>query len=99
MTTLLPRYARTSVLGQASQYGTSYTIPVVRSAVASGNVRVDRIVLEGLERLDTLAGKYYGDGRLWWVIAAASGIGWAPQVPPGTILLIPNLEDLSKYAG
>jgi hypothetical protein len=27
---------------------------------------------------------------LWWVIAAASGIGWGMQVPPGVILKIPT---------
>ena len=42
------------------------------------------------DRLDTLAGSVYGDGRLWWVIAAASGIGWWTQVPSGTLVLIPT---------
>lgn len=82
-----------------TQYGTSYLIPVLREEVKRGNIRVDRLVLEEGERLDTLAGRYYGDGRLWYLIAAASGIGWAPQVPPGTILLLPNLEDCAKYIG
>lgn len=47
-------------------------------------------VLEEGERLDQLAGFIYGDGSLWWIIAAASGIGWATQVPPGTRLRIPT---------
>ena len=42
------------------------------------------------ERLDVLAGKIYGDGGYWWIIAAASGIGWSLQVPPGTRLKIPT---------
>ncbi len=46
------------------------------------------------ERLDVLAGRYYGNGRLWWIIAAASGIGWCLQAPPGTNLVIPT--DLSQ---
>ena len=48
-----------------------------------------RILKEG-ERLDQIAGVVYGDGTLWWVIAAASGIGWAMQLPPGTRLRIPD---------
>jgi hypothetical protein len=53
--------------------------------------------LDEAERLDVLAGEFYGDGRLWWVICAASGIGFSPQVPAGTRIIIPNIEDLSKY--
>ena len=45
------------------------------------------------ERLDQIAAKSYGNPDYWWVIAAASGIGWGLQVPRGTIIRIPN--DLS----
>ena len=47
-------------------------------------------VLEEGERLDYLAGIYYGDSSFWWILAAASGIGYALQVPPGTIIRVPN---------
>mgnify|MGYP003664700634 CR=1 FL=1 len=47
-----------------------------------------RTLNEG-ERLDTIAGQVYGSATLWWVIAAASGIGWGMQVPPGTLIRIP----------
>jgi hypothetical protein len=40
-------------------------------------------------RLDVMAGREYGDASLWWVIAAASNIGWGLQVPAGTRILIP----------
>ena len=46
-------------------------------------------VVEGVSRLDHYAQKYYGDGLNWWIIAAASGIGWWLQVTPGTRLRIP----------
>lgn len=99
MASSLPRYSRTPVLGLGSQYGTSYAIPVLRDQVSQGNIRVERLVLVEGERLDILAGRYYGDGRLWWVIAAASNVGWGLQCPPGTQILLPNLEDVSKYVG
>ncbi len=58
-------------------------------AVQAGTVQTSVRILEEGERLDQLAGFIYGDGSLWWIIAAASGIGWCTQVPPGTKLRIP----------
>jgi hypothetical protein len=46
--------------------------------------------MNSTQRLDTLAGKYYGSSQYWWIIAAASGIGWGLQVPPGTLIRIPE---------
>jgi len=65
----------------------SYTI---YNAVESGRVNYSVRIMESGERLDTLAGLTYGDSSLWWIIAAASGIGWGMQVPPGTVLRIPS---------
>ena len=49
------------------------------------------------KRLDQLSGESYGDAGYWWVIAAASGIGWGMQVPPGTLIKIP--DSLEKVIG
>ena len=62
----------------------------VYNAARTGAISTKIHILEEGERLDQLAGLAYGDGSLWWVISAASGIGWALQVPPGTRLLIPS---------
>jgi len=66
-------------------------------AVENGLIDYSTKTLEAGERLDQLAGVYYQDSSYWWVIAAASGIGYALQVPPGTILRIPN--NLSSIFG
>lgn len=95
----LSRYARTKIIGLGQRYATSFAIPALRANIANGNIRVDEIVLAERERMDTLAGKVYGDGRLSWVIAAASNIGWQLQAPPGTRILIPNLEDVARFVG
>jgi hypothetical protein len=95
----LRRYARTPTYGLGFRYGTSFSAPVIRENIKNGNIRFDEIVLQESERLDILAGKYYGDGTLGWVIAAASNIGWMPQCPPGTLIRIPNIDDVSKYTG
>lgn len=90
------RYARAPLLAGGTQYGTSRAINAVKHAVDRGELTVRIQTMQGEERLDVIAGRVYGDSRSWWVIAAASGIGWALQVPPGTRLVIPL--DLSQVA-
>jgi len=63
---------------------------LVRSGVRNGTIETESIILEEDRRLDQLAGQIYGDSSYWWVIAAASGIGWGLQVPAGTIINIPK---------
>ena len=93
------RYARTPVIGLGYRYGTSFAIPAIRQNIQTGNIRFQQIVLQESNRLDILAGLYYGDGSLWWLIAAASNIGWSLQVPVGTIIKIPDLRDCSRFVG
>jgi len=93
------RYARTPIIIYNKKYGTSQAIPVIRDNIENGNISTTKYITKENERLDILAGKYYGNGTLWWIIAAASGIGWGLQMPPGTILKIPNINDVQKYVG
>lgn len=95
----MQRYARTPVIGLGYRYGTSFAIPAIRQNIQAGNIRFQQIILQESNRLDILAGTYYGDGKLWWLIAAASNIGWGLQVPVGTIIKIPDLRDCSKFVG
>lgn len=96
----LRRYARSPILRAGSYYGTSRVSEVIRNAISRGDIKVEVHVLQEGERLDSIAGRRYGDGRLWWVIAAASGIGWGLQVPPGTRLQIPtDLSQVSEVVG
>ena len=92
----LRRYARTSIIRGGRQLGTARASIALFNAVERGQISFDTHVLQEGERLDSIAGERYGDGRMWWIIAAASGIGWAPQCPPGTRLRIPRL--LSEVA-
>ena len=64
--------------------------PKIFRAVEGQRVNYNVHVLEEGERLDYLAGIYYGDASFWWVLAAASGIGYALQVPPGTVIRVPT---------
>ena len=91
------RYSRTSKLDAQSRLGTPEAIKSIRMAKKHGTLKTKNYITTGNERLDIIAGKKYGNARLWWVIAAASNIGWALQVPPGTRLLIPT--NLNQIAG
>lgn len=93
----LRRYSKTKVIGLNYRYGTSELIPLIRKNMVLGNITYIEYILEENERLDILAGKFYGDGSLYWILAAASDIGFALQVPPGTLIKVPNLEDITRY--
>jgi len=71
-------------------YGTSTGANKIFFAVSSGAVGYNTIVLKENQRLDHIAAQVYGSSSLWWILAAASGIGWGLQVPPGTIVKIPK---------
>lgn len=67
----------------------------IRDGIKNGNIDYATRVLSGDERLDTIAGTQYGDSSLWWVIAAANGIGYAMQIKEGRELIIPlDLEQI-----
>ena len=87
----ISRNARTSpkTLNGKRFYPSSNSPRLIKSAVRSGKLEVQKFVLATGQRLDVVAANFYGDPAYWWVIAAASGIGWQCQVPPGTLLLIP----------
>jgi hypothetical protein len=95
----LSRYISTPRLGFGAQFGTSASIERIRAAVKDGSISTETILLRGAERLDTLAGAIYGDAGYWWILSAASGIGWGLQVPPGTIIKIPQLDAIAMLLG
>jgi len=68
---------------------TAVAVLKIRHAVQRGDIRTSIVTLKEGERLDQLAAKYYGDGRYWWILAAASNIGWWMQVPPETVIRVP----------
>ena len=68
---------------------TNESINKIKSGIRNGTIKYNRYKAKEGERLDIIAAKYLGDGRLWWILAACSNIGWALQIPPGTIIQIP----------
>ena len=88
------RYAFSHTVRGGTVLATSSASRRIFKGVESGAIAVSTRLLQEGERLENIAAKKYGSSSMWWVIAAASGIGWGLQVPPGTILYIPT--DLSK---
>lgn len=90
----ISRYGLGNTLGDGKTVASSSNMSKITAAVEAGNVFCSTYILEEGERLDHVAGNAYGNSSYWWVIAAASNIGWGLQVPPGTLLKIPT--DLNK---
>ena len=96
----LSRYTRTNRILAGRQLGTSRAHSIIPLAVERGSIEYKTVITEEGDRLDHIAAKELGDGRLWWVIAAASRIGWWLQVPPGTVLRVPtNIAQVKAYVG
>lgn len=92
----ISRYSKAPRLDLGSSFGTSVAIQNIRAAIKDGSLQAKEVILRGAERLDTMSGVIYGDSRYWWVLAAASNIGWGLQVPAGTIIRIPDLAAVTK---
>jgi hypothetical protein len=94
------RYRNSPKLALGTQYGTSRSVEIVRRGVRNGTIPIiDVVTLTGNQRLDHLAAIYYKDSRYWWVLAAASEIGWGLQLPAGTVINIPDLTVVSSVIG
>lgn len=96
---MISRYNRTAILDSGYQFGTNYAAEAIRKAVKAGQIKTTTITAKAGDRLDTIAAQRLGDGRLWWIIASASNIGWGLQIPPGTVIVIPRLEDVAAIVG
>ena len=84
-------------VGQHGGLTTSRTVARIRAAISAGRIPTTERVLKQGERLDQIAAQKYGDARLWWIIAAASNIGWWMQAPAGIRIVIPDsLSDIEK---
>lgn len=84
------RYRSDQTIRAGSILSTAKAVPRIRRAIRLGEISVRLTTLKESTRLDHVAGEVYGTGTLWWIIAAASNIGWGMQVPAGTQIVIPT---------
>ena len=87
---MIGRYTLSRRIEDGKAIAPSKASAILYRAALSTALPVSLRVLEEGERLDTISFEVYGTSSFWWIIAGASGIGWGLQVPPGTLLKIPN---------
>jgi hypothetical protein len=86
----LSRYAYTARIKGRTTIATTQITSRIYRAVTTGRMGFSSHILKGGERIEHIAARMYGSSSYWWIIAAASGIGWSLQAPPGTILRVPK---------
>lgn len=91
----MSRYSNDDVINNTN-YGTNNSIKLIRDGIKNGFISYNVYVLKENERLDILAGRFYNNSTLWWILASASNIGWGLQVPPGTRIIVPNLQQIQE---
>ena len=84
------RYTFTPKVAGQTRLATSLANTRIYNGIIDGTIPFTTQILKEGQRLDHIAANAYGSADLWWVIAAASGIGWGLQCPPGTILRVPK---------
>jgi hypothetical protein len=94
------RYSNTKILTKADTKKKYYESTIYPKIKPTDNDTY--IISEQGDRLDILAKNYYGDSKLWWIIAVANNINDAVfYIEPGIQLRIPQnignvLRDLEK---
>lgn len=88
---VISRYPNSSVYS-LSYYGSSQVVNRIRQLIRDKQLPYNEFILTGSQRLDTIAGSEYNDATLWWLIAAASDVGWGMQLPAGTRIRVPDLK-------
>jgi hypothetical protein len=93
----MSRYMLDDIIG-GTRFATSDAIDRITTLARQGTLSTSHMILTDGHRLDTLAGILLNDAKLWWVIAALSGIGWGLQVPAGTRIVYPtSRSEISDY--
>jgi len=95
------RYGNTNVLLDKLMFATQTDYADIKRDIENGIIATVEYTVKPLDRLDIIANKFYSEPKYWWIIAIANSIGWAMQVMPGTILLVPENSDaiISRLGG
>ena len=95
----MKRYTRDRQI-RGGKLQSARAVMLIRRANNFGLIAVRSIVIKEEQRLDHLAFEHIGDSGFWWVLAALSDIGWALQVPAGTIIKIPlDMSQIKAIVG
>lgn len=82
------RYAHSIIIKEGEIYYISGTEPIL---IKQFEDNIEHIWKQG-DRLDLLAKRYYGDHRLWWIIAEFNNIMYFfDEIAEGTKLILPSI--------
>lgn len=70
------------------------TIGIRPSTPPGAGVTIYRHLVSGLETIEYLAWRYYGASSLWWRIAEANDVNYPFDLPIGSSINIPGVNDL-----
>ena len=91
-------YQKTGII---ISYKDDKEVALYRNKIATRPSNADKIhtIIDG-ERLDTIAYKYYGNSKYWWVLADVNDVNDTLINPfiltPGTKLIIPSLSNITS---
>ena len=89
------RYYRLPVYAAADANRISHPTVAIRPPTPPGpDTTLYRHIVTGVETMEYLAWRYYGDSRLWWRIAEANATRFPLDLPAATALDIPAANDL-----
>ncbi len=93
--TITSRYYLSPVYDATDANGVSHATIAIRPPTppAPGTTLYSHLV-SGVETIEYLAWRYYGDSTLWWRIAEANDLIFATDIKPGMTLNIPAVNDL-----
>ena len=85
------RYTYTPPINMGEGKSNPWISSKIYLGVMQGSIKFKAHKLKRASRLDHISAEFYGTSKYWWIIAAASGIGWGLQVPEGTIIRVPQI--------
>lgn len=90
----MSRYITTQIQKDTSGTRKLSTLIIPTAPVTNNDLYIQTT---SVERLDKLASIFYEDSSLWWIIAAANGLGKGTYiVPENTKLRIPNKTNIQQ---
>jgi hypothetical protein len=70
------------------------TIAIRPPTPPAAGVTIYRHLVSGVETIEYLAWRYYGDSSLWWRIAEANSVQYPFDLSPGSYINISGANDL-----
>jgi hypothetical protein len=93
--TIQSRYYNSDVYQATGPDGVAHpTIAIRLPTPPAPGVTIYRHLISGVEMIEYLAWRYYGDSSLWWRIAEANSVQYPFDLTPGSYINIPGANDL-----